>query len=144
MELRHVRYFVAVAEALSFARAARGLHLSQPPLSRQIRALEEELGTALFTRTKRSVRLTPAGAALLPAARRLLGDADGLKAGARRLVAGEVGTLALGFISVATGVRGTWLSDSWRTIDAVEAARRVQLAKLPKPRERLYRSRRSR
>jgi len=53
----------------------------------------------------------------------------------------------LGFISVGTGVRGTnllWLSDSWRTIDAVEAARRVQLAKLPKPRERLYRSRRSR
>lgn len=101
MELRHLRYFVAVADALSFARAARALNLSQPPLSRQIRALEEELGTALFARTKRSVQLTPAGAALLPEARRLLRDADGLKAGAQRIAAGEVGTLALGFISVA-------------------------------------------
>jgi DNA-binding transcriptional LysR family regulator len=81
--------------------AARALNLSQPPLSRQIRALEEELGTALFARTKRSVRLTSAGAALLPDARRLLREADGLKAGARRAAAGEVGTLALGFISVA-------------------------------------------
>jgi len=101
MELRHLRYFVAVAEALSFARAAERLHLSQPPLSRQIRALEDELGTPLFARTKRSVRLTPAGAALLPEARRLLRDADGLKAGARQVAAGEVGALALGFISVA-------------------------------------------
>ena len=101
MELRHLRYFVAVAEALSFSRAARALNISQPPLSRQIRALEEELGTALFARTKRSVQLTPAGAALLPEARRLLRDADGLRAGARRLAAGEVGSLALGFISVA-------------------------------------------
>jgi DNA-binding transcriptional LysR family regulator len=101
MEFRHLRYFVAVAEALSFARAARALNLSQPPLSRQIRALEDELGTPLFARTKRSVQLTPAGAALLPEARRLLREADGLKAGAQRLAAGEVGTLALGFISVA-------------------------------------------
>ena len=101
MELRHLRYFVAVAEALSFARAARALSISQPPLSRQIRALEEELGTALFARTKRWVQLTPAGTALLPEARRLLREADGLKAGAQRLAAGEVGTLALGFISVA-------------------------------------------
>ena len=101
MDLRHLRYFVAVAEHLSFARAARALHLSQPPLSRQIRALEVELGTDLFARTKRTVRLTPAGAALLPEARRLLREADALKAGARQLAAGEVGTLALGFISVA-------------------------------------------
>jgi DNA-binding transcriptional LysR family regulator len=101
MELRHLRYFVAVAEALSFGRAAARLHISQPPLSRQIRALEAQLGTALFTRTRRSVRLTAAGAALLPEARRLLRDADALQAGARRLASGEVGTLALGFISVA-------------------------------------------
>jgi len=101
MELRHLRYFVAVAETLSFGRAARALNLSQPPLSRQIRALEDELGTALFARTRRSVRLTSAGAALLPEARRLLREADGLKAGALRLAAGEVGTLALGFIAVA-------------------------------------------
>jgi DNA-binding transcriptional LysR family regulator len=101
MELRHLRYFVAVAEHLSFGRAAARLHLSQPPLSRQIRALETELGAALFTRTRRSVRLTAAGVALLPEARRLLRDADALQAGARQLASGEVGTLALGFISVA-------------------------------------------
>ncbi len=101
MELRHLRYFVAVAEHLSFGRAAERLHISQPPLSRQIRALEDELGAPLFSRTRRSVRLTAAGAALLPEARRLLRDADALQAGARRLAAGAVGTLALGFISVA-------------------------------------------
>jgi len=101
MELRHLRYFVAVAEHLSFGRAARALHLSQPPLSRQIRALEDELGTPLFTRTKRTVALTPAGSALLPDARRLLREADALRSGARRHALGQVGTLALGFIGVA-------------------------------------------
>lgn len=101
MELRHLRYFVAVAEQLSFGRAAARLHISQPPLSRQIRALEEELGTPLFVRTKRSVALTPAGAGLLPEARRLLRAADALKEGARHIAAGDVGALALGFIAVA-------------------------------------------
>jgi len=101
MELRHLRYFVAVAEHLSFGRAAARLHISQPPLSRQVRALEDELGAALFVRTKRSVALTPAGAALLPEARRLLREADALKDGARHIAAGEIGTLALGFIAVA-------------------------------------------
>ncbi|HSD54008.1 MAG TPA: LysR family transcriptional regulator [Burkholderiales bacterium] len=101
MELRHLRYFVAVAEHLSFARAARALHLSQPPLSRQIRALEDELGTALFARTKRAVALAPAGAALLPEARRLLREADALKAGARAHAMGDIGALALGFIGMA-------------------------------------------
>jgi DNA-binding transcriptional LysR family regulator len=101
MDLRHLRYFVAVAETLSFGRAAERLHISQPPLSRQIRGLEHELGAPLFSRTRRSVRLTAAGAALLPEARRLLRDADALQAGARQLASGEVGTLALGFISVA-------------------------------------------
>ncbi len=101
MELRHLRYFVAVAETLNFGRAARRLAISQPPLSRQIQALEEELGTPLFARTRRSVTLTPAGAALLPEARRLLREAEALKEGARRLASGEAGTVALGFISVA-------------------------------------------
>ena len=101
VELRHLRYFVAVAEALNFGRAARRLAISQPPLSRQIKALEEELGTALFVRTRRSVALTAAGSALLPEARRLLRAADALQEGARHLAAGEAGTVALGFISVA-------------------------------------------
>jgi DNA-binding transcriptional LysR family regulator len=101
MELRHLRYFVAVAEALNFGRAARRLAISQPPLSRQIRALEGELGASLFVRTRRSVALTAAGSALLPEARRLLREAEALTDGARRLAAGEAGTVALGFISVA-------------------------------------------
>lgn len=100
-ELRHLRYFVTVAETLSFARAAERLHLSQPPLSRQIQALEQELGTPLFVRTKRSVRLSSAGAALLPEARRLLEQAAALRDSARRLAAGEAGRITLGCITTA-------------------------------------------
>jgi DNA-binding transcriptional LysR family regulator len=101
MELRHLRYFVAVAEALHFGRAAARLHISQPPLSRAIRGLEREVGTALFERSTRGVRLTPAGSALLPEARRLLREADALAAGARDLARGDVGVLHLGFISAS-------------------------------------------
>jgi DNA-binding transcriptional LysR family regulator len=101
VELRELRYFVAVADALNFGRAAAALHISQPPLSRAIRALEAELGTELFERNTRGVRMSPAGAALLPDARRLLRDAAAIQAGARHLAAGEIGTLTLGFISAA-------------------------------------------
>ncbi len=101
MDLRHLRYFVAVAETLNFGRAARDLHITQPPLSRAIQALEEELGATLFDRSTRGVRLTPVGAALLPEAKRLLRDAEALREGARHLAEGEVGALTVGFISTA-------------------------------------------
>ena len=102
MELRHLRYFAAVAETLNFGRAAARLSISQPPLSRQIQALEQELGTALFLRTPRGVRLTAAGRALIPEARRLLREAAALVDGARHLAEGGVGSLRIGFISTAS------------------------------------------
>jgi len=102
MEFRHLRYFEAVADTLHFGRAAARLHISQPPLSRQIRTFEEEMGARLFTRTTRGVRLTAAGRALLPEARRLLREAAALVDGARHLAAGGAGTLRLGFISTAS------------------------------------------
>ena len=101
MELRHLRYFVAVGDELNFGRAALALHIAQPPLSRAIRALEAELGATLFDRGTRGVRLTGAGAALLPEARRLLRDAGAFREGARQYAAGAAGTLSIGFVSTA-------------------------------------------
>jgi DNA-binding transcriptional LysR family regulator len=101
MELRQLRYFVAVAETLNFGRAATRLHMSQPPLSRQIKAFETELGTELFKRTSRGVRLSAAGAALLVDARRLLREADAIAAGAHAAGRGEIGSVRIGFISTA-------------------------------------------
>lgn len=100
-ELRQLRYFIAVAEEMHFGRAARRLHMTQPPLSQAIQTLEALLGTALFARTRRSVALTAAGRALLPEARRLLQQADGLKTLATRAAAGESGQLSLAFVSMA-------------------------------------------
>jgi DNA-binding transcriptional LysR family regulator len=101
MELRQLRYFVAVAETLNFGRAATRLHMSQPPLSRQIKAFETELGTDLFKRTSRGVRLSAAGTALLVDARRLLREADAIAAGAHAAGRGEIGSVRIGFISTA-------------------------------------------
>lgn len=101
MELRHLRYFAAVAEELHFGRAARKLHISQPPLSMQIRALEEELGVTLLNRTQRSVSLTQAGNALLVEARHILARVDQAILTTRRAGRGEIGELLVGFISVA-------------------------------------------
>ena len=99
MELRHLRYFVAVAEELHFTRAAERLHIAQPPLSQQIRALEAELGVELFARTRRSVALTDAGAALLVRAREMLAVAQSLPEELKRVARGEVGELRIGFTS---------------------------------------------
>ncbi|MGV3652805.1 MAG: LysR family transcriptional regulator [Noviherbaspirillum sp.] len=101
IELRQLRYFVAVAEEMHFGRAAVRLHMTQPPLSQTIQALEAALGTPLFTRTRRSVALTAAGQALLPQAQHLLRQAQALPDLAQRAAAGESGRLTLAFVSTA-------------------------------------------
>lgn len=101
VELRQLRYFVAVAEESHFGRAAARLHMTQPPLSQTIQSLEGTLGTPLFVRTKRRVALTPAGAALLPEAQRILQQASALPDLARRAASGESGLLSLSFVSTA-------------------------------------------
>ncbi|MES2150648.1 MAG: LysR family transcriptional regulator [Pseudomonadota bacterium] len=101
LELRQLRYFVAVAEELHFGRAALRLHMTQPPLSQAIMALEETLATPLFVRSRRAVALTVAGAVLLPEARRLLAQAAELPELVRRAASGAAGRLALAFVSSA-------------------------------------------
>jgi DNA-binding transcriptional LysR family regulator len=110
IELRPLRQFVAVAEELHFGRAARRLHMTQPPLTQAVRTLERELDVALFVRTKRSVAITPAGEALLEQARRLLRAADALPATVRAAAAGMSGQLRLAFVSsIAYGPLPEWL-----------------------------------
>lgn len=101
MELRHLRYFVALAEELHFRRAAERLHISQPPLSQQIRALEVELGAELLKRNRRKVELTPAGQVFLGEARTVLAAADRAVAQVRRVARGEAGELSIGFVGSA-------------------------------------------
>ena len=101
IELRHLRYFVAVAEELHFGRAALRLNLAQPPLSQQIRKLEELLGYSLFTRTSRSVSLTHAGEALLQRARRTLRNVQRDIDETRSIGHGDVGSLHVGFVGSA-------------------------------------------
>jgi DNA-binding transcriptional LysR family regulator len=105
MELRGLRYFLAVAEELHFGRAAARLHISQPPLTQHIKRLEAELGVLLFDRTKRSVRLTAAGAALAQEARRVLGEVTNLQRVARVAHSGETGLVRAGFMSSAPFAR---------------------------------------
>jgi DNA-binding transcriptional LysR family regulator len=97
LELRHLRYFIAVAEELHFSRAAERLHMAQPPLSVAIRQLEQELGTDLLVRTSREVRLTDAGRTFLDGARRTLSELERAESDARRTAAGELGRLTVGF-----------------------------------------------
>src|SRR5579883_3186659 len=101
MELRQLRYFVAVAEELHFRRAATRLHISQPPLSQQIAALEDELGVRLLARTRRRVELTSAGEAFLRDARTMLAELDVATATARAIDAGQAGVLRVTFVGSA-------------------------------------------
>lgn len=133
IELRLWRQFLAVAEELHFGRAARRLHMTQPPLTQGIAQLERLLGARLFERTKRSVRLTPAGDALLPSARELLARAQALPAQARAAAEGELGRLRLAFVStVGFALLPQWLR-AFRArhpqvqMDLIEATGDVQL-----------------
>lgn len=101
MELRHLRYFVAVAEELHFGRAAEKLRIAQPPLSQQIKQLEEQLQVVLFDRSSRRVRLTAAGTAFLARARSILETSERAIIEARRAGRGETGSLTIGFMSAA-------------------------------------------
>jgi DNA-binding transcriptional LysR family regulator len=103
VELRLVRYFIAVAEHLNFSKAAQQLHIAQPPLSRQIRQLEDELGVELFVRNKRHVELTKAGCAFLDEARKLVVQAGHATEAARHAQEGESGVVRIG---IASGLGG--------------------------------------
>lgn len=122
MELRHLRYFVAVADELHFGRAAKRIHISGPALSQQITALERELGADLFVRDRRSVRLSAAGRTLLPDARRILTLADEAKHRVQRAAADSV-PVRLGYVS--------WLPDGIETLVGPSVALRIDEWVLP-------------
>jgi DNA-binding transcriptional LysR family regulator len=98
VELRHLRYFIAVAEELNFTRASRRLSIAQPPLSQQIRRLEQELGVALFTRTKRRVVLTNAGRSFLERSYQIIGSVEQAVSLTQRVHRGQEGRLVVGFL----------------------------------------------
>ncbi|EOF4703609.1 LysR family transcriptional regulator [Klebsiella oxytoca] len=113
IELRHLRYFIAVAEELHFGHAAARLNISQPPLSQQIQILEQQIGARLFARTNRSVSLTEAGKQFLADSRQILTQVDEAAARAARLHHGETGELRIGFTSSAPFIKA--VSDTLST-----------------------------
>ncbi|HWP19695.1 MAG TPA: LysR family transcriptional regulator [Burkholderiaceae bacterium] len=123
LELRLLRQFIAVAEELHFGRAAARLHMTQPPLTIAIRQLESLLGAPLFVRTRRWVRMTAAGEALLPRARRLLAEAEALGPLVKAAAQGALGRLRLGFVStVGFGPLPGWLKSFRQAHPGVELA----------------------
>ena len=107
IELRHLRYFLAVAEELNFSRAAERLHIAQPALSAQIRALESQVGCELFARTTRKVELTANGEMLLEDAREIVGRAESAVSKLQAASRGERGLLKVGFVAHGAGETGT-------------------------------------
>jgi len=119
VELRHIRYFLAVAEYLNFSKAARQLHIAQPPLSRQIRQLEDDLGVALFVRNKRGVLLTKAGLVFLEEARKLVVQAGHATEAARHAQKGESGFARIGVASGLGGLVSRVVADHYKHSPAV-------------------------
>ena len=153
IDLRHLRYFVAVAEEGGVTRAAARLHMQQPPLSQQLGALEARLGVRLLERLPRGVALTPAGAALLEDARAILAAVDAAGARAKRVAAGVEGSLAVGLASSAAthaivptliaafrerhpGVHLEFVEGNAASLTEAVLARRAQAALLRSPVER--------
>jgi DNA-binding transcriptional LysR family regulator len=120
VELRHVRYFIAVAEYLNFSKAAQQLHIAQPPLSRQIRQLEEDLGVTLFLRNKRHVALTKAGQLFLEEARKLVVQAGHAMEVARHAQKGESGIVRIGIGSGLGGVISRAVFEHRRRLPAID------------------------
>lgn len=125
MELRHLRYFVAVGEEQHYGRAAKRLHVAQPALSRQIQKLEEEIGVILFDRLPRGVRLSAAGVSFLDDARRILQQVNEAAMRAERVARGQSGILRVGFTESASwhGV----VPDSFRQFRARQPEAELQL-----------------
>jgi DNA-binding transcriptional LysR family regulator len=119
MELRHVRYFLAVAESLNFSKAAQQLHIAQPPLSRQIRQLEDELGVELFIRNKHRVQLTKAGHAFLDEGRKLVVQAGHATEAARHAQKGESGIVRIGIASGLGGVVAKAVAENCKRSPAI-------------------------
>ncbi len=120
MELRHLRYFVAVGEEQHFGRAAARLHVAQPPLSRQIQDLEREIGFPLLDRLPRGVRLSAAGSLFLNDARRILQDVEDAKRRAERVALGKAGTLRIG-IATAVSWHGMVADNHLLSVHQIEA-----------------------
>jgi DNA-binding transcriptional LysR family regulator len=127
MELRHLRYFVAVAEQLHFRHAAEMVHVAQPALSQQIRQLEEEIGVTLFERSRHKVRLTAAGKAFYENAQRILKQADQAVTKARKVEFGDAGTIRIGFVSTAA-IRV--LPDAMKKLNKQVPSAEVELSEL--------------